>query len=91
MAFKKTAEVEEKGKGGKMVKTVKVVDEKFYYGEVGNPPHDTKYYEEIAKDIIPREGAEWPQVAQVSVTKGKKQINVPWTQVATRDDLKGKF
>ena len=92
LVFQKTDQVEKKKKNGAKYMETVVVDEKFYHGQVGKLPHDQEFYEGIAKDIMKqRDGDDWPEEAQVSITCGKKQETVPWTQVATRDDLKDKF
>ena len=93
LVFQKTEEVEKTKKNGKKYMETVVVDEKFYHGEVGKPPHDTEYYKGIAEDIMRQRDGDgvWPAVAQVSITSGKTHKNVPWTQVPTRKDLEGKF
>ena len=92
LVFQKTDQVEKKKKNGAKYMETVVVDEKFYHGDVGDLPHDKKYYVGIVKDIMGQiDDDGWPQEAQVSIISGGKQDTVPWKQVPTRNDLKDKF
>lgn len=65
----------------------------YYTGNVGNLPHDEECYKEMAKQILKQikdeDGEEvWPTVAQVSVRRGKKEVEEPWTRRKDENDFK---
>ena len=99
LAFTSSEEVEVKDeKTGKPVidkktnkpKTKTVIIEKFYTGNVGGDvsKHDANYYKGIAKEIMDKiTNGTWPAIVTISITRGGKNVDEPWTQREDRKDF----